>query len=518
MAAGGTINPLRQQMINMMYLVLLALLALNVSADILKAFALVNKGLDKTNVNYEEKNAIAMAEFADLLKVDKSAALKYYNNAVAAHHASDQMFNYLQSIKEAIASRSGGWLPGSGKTAVVEDNDLETSTRYFLNEMHGVKLRDSLDNFVKTMKSFLDDPRAIPLKIDVTDPPAQKDGTKKDWISYYWEGIPSVAAITELTKFQNDIRNAESDVTNDNINKVGQRTFKFGELQPVISSETPVLALGQDYNAKIFLGGISQTYVPKISVNGVPQKVVNGSVEYSEPASGGGTKELNVSITVPNPHNPGHDTTYIAKSAYTVFSGASTVSASKMNMLYIGLDNPIDVSAAGFTPAQTFVKVSGGGSLKELSPGHYTFKPDGSMQDITATCFVRLKDGGVREMGQPQKYRIRKVPKPEILFGTNPGPYPISAGEVSIVKRINAGFGEAFPYQGLNLSVKKYTIRIMPKTGQAYMETVTGNLLSHYALERLKSVHSGDLIIIGNVECQGPSGLMYLNGPTLAVK
>ena len=77
MAAGGTINPLRQQMINMMYLVLMALLALNVSADILKAFAVVNKGLDKTNVNYEQKNAITMAQFEDLLKVDKGAALKY---------------------------------------------------------------------------------------------------------------------------------------------------------------------------------------------------------------------------------------------------------------------------------------------------------------------------------------------------------------------------------------------------------------------------------------------------------
>src|ERR1700730_18183435 len=99
MSAGGSTNPLRQQMINMMYLVLTALLALNVSADILKAFALVNKGLDVNNVSYEQKSAHTMAQFDQLLKVDKGAAQKYYNNAVQARNASEAMFNYLQSIK-----------------------------------------------------------------------------------------------------------------------------------------------------------------------------------------------------------------------------------------------------------------------------------------------------------------------------------------------------------------------------------------------------------------------------------
>src|SRR5665213_777434 len=186
MSAGGSVNPLRQQMINMMYLVLMALLALNVSADILKAFAVVNKGLDKTNVNYEQKNAITMAQFEDLLKVDKGAAVKYYDNAVKAREQSEKMFNYLESVKDAIANRSGGWAKGMDKATVFEDDNLEASTRYFINDGHASKLRDSLKAFVAGMKTLLDEPDAIPIRIDTDDPGMAVNGEKKTWASYYW--------------------------------------------------------------------------------------------------------------------------------------------------------------------------------------------------------------------------------------------------------------------------------------------------------------------------------------------
>src|SRR6266496_115815 len=108
MAVGSTASPVRQAMINMMYLVLMALLALNVSADILKAFALVNGALGKTNEDYNAKNALTMTQFQKLLKVNKGAAEKYYNAAQKAHVISDQMFLYIQSIKNVIAKKSDG--------------------------------------------------------------------------------------------------------------------------------------------------------------------------------------------------------------------------------------------------------------------------------------------------------------------------------------------------------------------------------------------------------------------------
>src|ERR1017187_8459803 len=103
MSAGGSVNPLRQQMINMMYLVLMALLALNVSADILKAFALVNKGLVKTNGDYLQKNDATMLSFKKIYDLDTAKAHKYYGNAIQAKDVSEKMYNYIQSIKQVIA-------------------------------------------------------------------------------------------------------------------------------------------------------------------------------------------------------------------------------------------------------------------------------------------------------------------------------------------------------------------------------------------------------------------------------
>jgi len=515
MSAGGSTNPLRQQMINMMYLVLTALLALNVSADILKAFALVNKGLDNTNVNYEQKNAITMAQFEDLVKVDKGAATKYYNNALNAQSASEKVFNDLERLKDQIAQRSGGWVPGTGKATVDDDKNLEVSTRYFLKEGHGLELQNNLKAYIQTMKSYLDNPNDLAIHVDVADPPTNKEGDKKNWMEYYWEGVPSIAAITELTKMQNDVRNAETEVTNYNIAKVGVVKYKFDNLVPVVSTETPVLTAGQNYEAKIFLGAVSSTMIPKIKVDGIEQKVVNGSVDYTEPATGGGTKSLNVSITVPDPKHPGKDTTYTTKTEYTVYTGASTVSASKMNMLYIGLDNPIDVSAAGFTPAQTFVKFSGGGALKQTSPGHYSFNPDGSQRDVTASCYVKMADGSTRQMGQALQYRIRKVPKPEILLGTKAGG-PISKGEVLIVERVSAGFGEAFAYAGMPVTVHSYRL-IINHNGKLDINPVTGNIIPANVKEKLKNVHSGDMIFLTDVEVTA-QGLKATLGSTYTVR
>src|ERR1044071_9487070 len=107
MSAAGSTNPVRQSMINMMYLVLTALLALNVSADILKAFAIVNQGLGKTNDSYKAKNDALMTNFTKLYEQDQVNAQEQYSKAQKAKALADQMFNYLQGLKETIAAKAG---------------------------------------------------------------------------------------------------------------------------------------------------------------------------------------------------------------------------------------------------------------------------------------------------------------------------------------------------------------------------------------------------------------------------
>jgi gliding motility-associated protein GldM len=517
MSAGGTVNPLRQQMINMMYLVLMALLALNVSADILKAFALVNKGLGKTNNDYAVKNNATMASFEKVYNLDKAKAQKYYDNALAARKQSKIMFDYLQGIKELIAKKSDGWVDSS-KTAIVDDKNLETSLHYFLKEPengtpHGIRLRDSLKNYIKTMTALTDG--NVQVKIDVDDPPKNKEGDTKKWEEYYWEGVPSIAAITELTKFQNDIRTAEGEVTTYNYTRVGAEEQHFNSLIAMVSSETPTVSEGQTYKADIVLGAYNSTVTPKIEVNGAPVKVENGIGKYETSARGAGEQTIKVKIYVKNPKT-GVEEPIETESKYTVFKGGATISAEKMNMLYIGLDNPISISAAGFTPEQTLPSTSAG-SLRKVGNGQYMIKPDAnSPRELTITVNVKTADGKTARMGS-QVYRVRKIPHPEVLFGTKNGG-AISRGEISVVSQINAGLGEGFAFEGLKYQVNSYTLAIAPKSGQSYIEPVTGNRITGASRSHLSNVHTGDLIVVANVDATGPAGKVILPGVTLTVK
>jgi gliding motility-associated protein GldM len=525
--AGGSSNPLRQQMINMMYLVLTALLALNVSADILKAFALVNKGLDKTNTSYQDKNELTMKQFQKLYDVDKAKAQQFWDNANKAKATADAMFNYLQGIKERIATRAEGWKEGSDKATVVDDKNTELPTRYFIKEpdnapvgqKHGDKLRDSLSQFVKQMKSYLGagNENAVNFKIDTEAPPKSKDGDVKTWVEYYFEGVPAIAAITEITKFQNDVRNAEAEVTNFNMKQVGSSDFKFDNLVAIVTSETPSVSVGQKYKADIYLGAYSSTQKADIYVNGQPQKVENGKATYETVASGMGEKQLDIKIRVPDPTKPGVFKEYPTKTAYQVFTGGATISAEKMNMLYIGLDNPIAASAAGFRPDETVVTPSGGCSWHAAPgpAGHYICKPNPGVHEITVSVSVKMPDKTIKKMGQ-QVYRVRPVPHPEVLFGTKTGGR-ISRGELQTVSFINAGLGESFAFEGLKYTINSFTFALAPKSGQSFIEQVSGNRVTQAMRQHFQTARPGDIIVIANVEATGPVGKVQLNGPSLTV-
>jgi hypothetical protein len=180
------------------------------SPYIAKSFSLDNHPFEKASKQAEQRTSGIRDSILKIYRKDSLRNSKWMKNAEKAKKLSDGMFNYVQSIKEILANRCGGWLT-EDKTAVNDDRNLEVSGQYFLKEGHGKKLRDSLKSFVKTMELLSE--HAVHTRIDTDDPSKSKDGDQKSWEEYYWEGVPSIAAITELTKFQNDIRTAEGDVT-----------------------------------------------------------------------------------------------------------------------------------------------------------------------------------------------------------------------------------------------------------------------------------------------------------------
>ena len=523
-------NPLRQKMINMMYLVLTALLALNVSADILKAFGLVNKGLGDTNDSYAKKTTLTMESFKKLRDLDPKKAEVFYNNAVKAKELAAKMYDYIDGLKEHIAKEAEGWLPklddngnevanSVDKKSVKNDQDLEVAVHYFVLEKKGDELRAKLTQFDKDMKALAmtkDGKPAVEFKLAIGNPP-KKEGVAKTWPEYYFEGVPAVAAITLLTSFQNDVRNAEAEITNYNYKQVGAEEQHFDNLLAIVSSETPSVNVGDKYKAEIILGAYNSTQNPVMKVNGSPIQVKDGKGSYETQGNSPGEQNLKVSIEVKDPKTNAMKA-YTTDAKYQVYKGQATISADKMNMLYTGLDNPISVSVPGFRPDQ--ISASSSGAALRPDPkagaGHYYINPPVGFRGLIKISVSVKTDGGTKPMGA-MEYRVRPVPKPEILLGSKTGG-PISRGELNTVSFLAAGLGESFAFEGLNYTVTSYTMVYAPRSGNAKFVNASGNRITPEAKAMFTNAKPGDKIIFTEVGAKGPVGEKKVNGPAFDIR
>ncbi|MDQ3072054.1 MAG: gliding motility protein GldM, partial [Bacteroidota bacterium] len=511
--AGGSANPLRQQMINMMYLVLTALLALNISTDILKAFALVNSGLEKTNISFNDKNAVTYKQIAKLYADDAVKNDTIYKNSQRVKQAADSMYNFIDQLKEEIAKQAGGWVMIDGKkTTVVKADEREIGTNYFINEEHGDVFYNKLKAYVATLQNqvYPEDKGKGRVNVDIPldQTYTRPDGVVLPWVKYYFEDIPAIAVITELTQFQNSVRNGEAELVRYLFSKSGETDFKFDNLQAIVSSTTPFVLQGQEYTAEIFLGAYSSTQNPTITVNGQQLQVAGGKATYKVKAQGTGEKPVNAVITVKDPK--GGTTSYDFKTAYQVFTGQATISAEKMNMLYIGLKNPISVSVAGYTPDQIIASCPG--VAWSGSRGQYMATPSASSpREVFVNVSVKGAGGKTISMGR-SNYRVRPVPKPFVMFGSKDGTASsITRGELSTVSFITATLGISFAFEGLNYTVTSYGIALSPKTSAGgatlYQETVSGNRLPGNVKAKLSSARPGDMILLYDVKAKGPESV-----------
>ena len=195
-----------------------------INQDISEAQQLINganASMTETGSIYDEHIQKILAEFDSAYKNDTARIGRLYKNAKTANAISDSLYYYLQQLKDMMAEKAGGWMDSS-KTAIENDQDLEIAENYFVRQKggtNGEELRKMLETFEFKMRGLLIDkdgrptPNAVKFYIDTKKERRDRDGVLKQWHEYYFEGVPVIAAITEITKFQNDVRNAQSEVT-----------------------------------------------------------------------------------------------------------------------------------------------------------------------------------------------------------------------------------------------------------------------------------------------------------------
>ena len=436
--AGGKLSP-RQKMINMMYLVLTALLALNVSQEVLNAFHLVNEGLQTSNGSLGEKNNGIYKAFEKQMDQDKNKAQQYFEKAQKAKKIGGELRDLLAQYKKDIITGAGGIDPETED--IVQRDNVDVATRMFVEEGPGVKrgreLQQKILDSRKQLMDLVDDKDRANFKMSLdAQPPKKKGEAGAKWEYLTFSHVPATAAVTILSKFQNDVVSSEGAVIEYLIKKIGETDFKFDALASKIIAPSSYIMQGQQYKADIFLAAFNSTQQPEVFIGSLGgfKKKPDGSYDkvdsqnplpggYSEgsklKAEGGmgkleqgtagsiGEKKYGGIIRVKNP--TGGYTFYPFESGYQVAARAVVVSPTKMNVLYIGVENPMKISVPGVGQNDVTASLEGAGTLTKAADGTYVANVTG-----IGKCKINVSakvDGKVQLMGS-EEYRIKRIPDP----------------------------------------------------------------------------------------------------------
>lgn len=492
----------RQKMINIMYLVLTAMLALNVSAEILNAFNIVNNSIVTSNTSISDKNDQTYLAFEEKMKEDAAKVGPFKQKAEQVKAASAEIYNYLETLKETIVKESGG----RDEAGELKSKDnLDAPTRVMENQKQGPALEQKLKDLRTKLLTYVEEKdrarfdKSLPLRIEIGKSSGHgSHGPAKNWTAYHFNMVPTIAAITILSKFQNDIKNSESLIIDELYAQIGRKEFHFDKIKPFVSLNSKNLMEGQTLTASVAVGAYSSTVNPEIVINGTPVTASEGLGTYSMVVSGIGDKTISGTVKMTDPS--GEVINMPFSETYSVGASTTSISADKMNVLYIGLQNPISVSAGG-VPAEKVSAAINNGTMTKVGAGKYSVvvtKPGTAMITVNGDI-----DGKVKQLGA-KEFRIKYIPDPVMKVGAAKGPY-MKAAEFKVQGGLRADL-EDFLFDGVKYDVVKYRIGIDAK-GKDYVEADANSAyFPNSAMPAIRALRAGDIVYFDNIRIKGPDG------------
>jgi gliding motility-associated protein GldM len=502
----------RQKMINLMYLVLTALLALNVSSEILNAFKVVDKSLTTSNENIATANNTLYTSLDAKLKdpVTAEKAKPWSERAAIAKKLSAEMDAYINQLKLDLKAEAGAkMVEKDGKTVEeFKEDDLEAATRLFGNgeggKNKGPELEAKLKSFREAMLNI--DP-AIRAEFDKTFPvdanykTIGKDGKEKDFTYAYFHMTPTVAVLTLLSKFQNNVKNAENQVVTYCHNQVGAVKVVYDQFAALVGQSSNYLMPGEEMEVSAGVGAFSKAAQPQISIGGSSMPVgPDGRAVSKFKVNGSGSKTVPVTVTYTKPDGTKESKSFDVK--YTVGTpGGAAVMLDKMNVFYVGVDNPITIgSPTGWD--KTNVSMTNG-----------TITGSGSVRTVRVTNPGKASITVVAD-GKPTtfEFRVKTVPNPVFKIG--------EGTRMKAVEFKNQQYCRAV-LENFDFDLKFSVISATVYFGGANFPSVVTATLQGNSLASLSTYIQrcgpGSNISFENIKVQGPDGPRSIPSTTFAL-
>jgi len=511
----------RQRMIGMMYLVLTAMLALNVSKDILNAFSIVDEALQASNQIAIGKNAQDYAELnrqKAILGEDKVA--KEFEKAMKIKEISNEIVKEIYEIKaqyiEFVEGESAYNEDGSLKSVAQlhSKDNISKASNFMVNGGKSVELKNKLATYREALLAFVDekDREAMSeaIGLDVNEKFRNANGLPETWETHYFDGVIFAAGVTLINKIIGEIRVAESEVLKYVIRSISKDDFKFSDVVAKVIPKSQIVFQGEAYEAEIILAAFDNTQaidaywrsgtgVMTSTAQGTHIRGDDGIAKLKIPSNQVG--DFNYTGLVSITGADGILKTYPFNNSYMVMAPSGTVAADKMNVLYAGIENPISASAS-VSPEKTSISLSDGTYTKTGS-GTYNVNIPEKLIGQTVTISVLADINGKQQTMFSRTFRVKRVPDPTPALGKIKGGR-ITKQELLANPFVLATLGEDFVYD-LKWNVVSYQVVFVVKGIEDAPIPCTDRNFSTAVINKINNSSPGTTIWFQNIKASSPA-------------
>jgi gliding motility-associated protein GldM len=496
----------RQRMIGMMYLFLTAMLAINVSDEVLDAFTIIDNGLSKTISTFEEKTSTAYQDFDMALQANRNKVQDAWDQAQAIREASNQLNDQIKDLKERIVKAADG--EDYDMDNIESKNNLDVPAEIMIVRKQGTVLKEAIEEYRSLILSHVSDTssslyHAIEKNLNTDKPKKETKGdVNHTWESIQFSNTPLIGAITLLSKIQADIRNTESDVVNYLFNQIEAESFKFNDLKAEVIAKSSYVLKGDVYEAEIFLAAVDTTQNPTIIIDGVGKlddRNFNNKRRgvFRTKANEVGKKTWGGVLTFKTPSGGTVERKF--ESEYIVAEPNVVVSPTKMNVFYVGVDNPVSISAPGFTSDEIRAEMSNGNLIQKGND--YIAKPKVAFRNAQVKVEAKF-DNEWRHL-HTVDFRVKPIPDPVAKIADMNGG-KIKKNLLIAQTGVDAVM-DNFDFD-LTFKITEFTVSTIVK-GYTVDQTSKSDTFTQEQLDMFSNLKRNQKVYIEDIRAVGPDGV-----------
>ena len=493
--AGGKQTP-RQKMINLMYLVFIAMLALNMSKEVLTAFGLMNEQFEESNTQAKKTNK----DLYTVLEQKASESPKFEEAKQIADRVktiSNSFYTYIEGLKNDITKhfeKEDGKLPYEAM-----DKGEMIDEAWFAGDGYSKKGKEIVATINKyksdMIAAFGTENKYNALKEEIkskfdTDDIKNNEGVKMSYLDYHFKGFPAIASLTKLSAMQNNVETIEASVYNIALGKAAVEVASMNNYKAIVVTDKSAFFSGEEVTGKVVLGRYDDETVPtRVEIKGGTYEMENGQAKFKINAGSIGEQEINGKFVF---QEDGEELEIPIEGNYVVVPkpNEATISADKMNSVYRGVENPMTISFAGIS--ENNVKANAQGLRSAGKAGKYTWDVTGvSGTEATISVTGTLPDGTT--VSSKKMFKVRDIPRPVPIIRGKESSHKGRAQDLA-VSTINVGFPD-FVYD-VKVQVLSFELYVPGNAGMI----IQGDRFDARAKAAIEGAKRGDQISIRNIK------------------